>query len=256
MTEYFDMHMHLGFTEEPRNFAENLEKLDVYAFSNTVTPQEYIQLHQRVSGIRNIRLGLGFHPWWVKDLHPTQLDALLKEFDSVLESTSYVGEIGLDYWPTRVETKDTQLYIFEHIIQRCSALGNKLISIHSVKADSVVLDIIESHACLESNTCILHSYGGSSNNLSRAIKQGFYFSVSPRMLKSKRGKEYARIIPESQLLIETDLPSSKQNDCKARNVADALQDVIATLANLRDTEQSELIVAINSTSSRLLKLHD
>ncbi|MBE6471190.1 MAG: TatD family deoxyribonuclease, partial [Coriobacteriaceae bacterium] len=40
----------------------------------------------------------------------------------------------------------------------------------------------------------------------RAVRAGCYFSVNARMLATRRGREYARILPGERLLLETDLP--------------------------------------------------
>ena len=142
-----------------------------------------------------MRLGLGLHPWWVDTPELGTFDDALDAFATQFDGTRFVGEVGLDFWPTRASTKDAQMRAFTRIMTLCAARGDVLVSMHSVKAERELLDVLEDSGCLERCTCILHSYGGPSDQLARAIEDGCLFSVGTRMLSTKRGREYARIIP-------------------------------------------------------------
>lgn len=51
----------------------------------------------------------------------------------------------------------------------------KIISIHSVRSDKNVLDILEKYDCTKHNNCILHWYSGSLKQLDRAIELRLLF---------------------------------------------------------------------------------
>lgn len=241
------MHMHAGFASEPVAFAQALDAAGVAVFSNTIAPAEYCELKSFLGGFRTLRLGVGMHPWWVDSDKADQLLDLIGE-------TDFVGEVGLDFWPSHISSRNDQLIVFESAMQACASSGGKLISMHAVKAERELLDILEKTECIRRCTCILHSYGGPSDQLARAIAHGCLFSVGPRMLASKRGREYARIIPIDQLLVETDLPQNQGAPADAEDIASTIDDVTAHIALIRGCEKEALAQTVRSHAERLLAL--
>lgn len=254
MTHLVDMHMHAGFADDPATFAHALADANIASFVNTVTPGEYAHLSPILTDIPTMRLGLGLHPWWVDTPELGTLDDALDAFERELATTRFVGEVGLDFWPSRARTKDEQLEALTRIARLCAAKGNVLVSLHSVKAERELLDVLEDSECLGRCTCILHSYAGPSDQLSRAVEDGCLFSVGTRMLSTKRGREYARIIPEERLLVESDLPAAAGKPTSVRDVTRSLESVIDGLARIRGTDLERLRESIGARSDVLLGL--
>lgn len=252
MIRLVDMHMHAGFADDPAAFAHALAGAGIASFANTVTPAEYERLSPALANIPTMRLGLGLHPWWIGTPELGALDDALDAFETRLAVTRFVGEVGLDFWPTRAHTKDEQIDALTRIVRCCAVTDGKLISLHAVKAERELLDILESSGCLESCTCILHSYAGSSDQLTRAVEDDCLFSLGRRTLSTKRGREYARILPEDRLLVESDLPASQGAPANADGIASELEWVIDELARIRETEPERLREAINARSEALL----
>lgn len=149
-----------------------------------------------------IALGLGLHPWWVDD----GVDAALDRFDELFAKTRFVGEVGLDFGKRGCDTVDLQVRAFEHIAGSIASREGVTVSIHAIRSAGKVMDILEDAGALEGNRCILHWFSGSSDELKRARKMGFYFSVNPMMARSRRGAEYIKAIEADRLLLETDAP--------------------------------------------------
>lgn len=254
MTRLVDMHMHAGFADDPVCFARELADNGIDAFANTVTPQEFGLLSPLLHDEPNMRVGLGLHPWWVGSSELGALDGALNAFEHELQSTRFVGEVGLDFWPTHAHAKDAQIKAFTRIANLCAMKGDILISVHSVKAERELLDILEDSGCLRSCTCILHSYGGPSDQLTRAIEDGCFFSVGMRMLSTKRGREYVRIIPDERLLVESDLPSAPDMPADVGEINGVLNTVIETLATIRQVDAAQLCEDITARSEALLGL--
>lgn len=254
MTHLVDMHMHIGFADDPAAFAHALADAGIASFANTITPAEYACLSPLLGNLKTMRLGLGLHPWWIGTTEFGTLGDALNAFKTQLAATRFVGEVGLDFWPTRAHSKDAQLEAFANITRLCAKKGNVLISMHVVKAERELLDVLEGSECLDRCICILHSYGGPSDQLARAIEDGCFFSVGTRMLSSKRGREYARIIPEGRLLVESDLPGAEGESTSARDVRRDLESVLEKLARIRDADPESLCEDINARSRELLSL--
>ncbi len=254
MTQFVDMHMHAGFTDNPVRFACELADNGIDAFANTVTPQEFRRLSPFLHDESNVRLGLGLHPWWIGLSEFGSLDEELAVFEHELQSTRFVGEIGLDLWPSRAFTKDFQIEALTRIAKLCAIRGGILISLHAVKAERELLDILEDSGCLRNCACILHSYGGSSDQLMRAVEDGCLFSIGMRMLSTKRGREYARIMPADRLLIESDLPSAPDASTTPADVIDDLVYVVDKLASIRQVDVAQLREDVTERGKNLLGL--
>ena len=143
--------------------------------------------------------------------------------------------MGLDFSPRHEETRERQVEIFERIVAACAkrtqglqprvcsgegSCANGLVSIHAVRAVDEVIDAFERAGALRGagrrtpalvggRALVLHSFAGTSDQLQRALDRGFFVSFGPRVMRTKRGRAYARAVPEDRLLIETDLPSGE-----------------------------------------------
>ena len=74
------------------------------------------------------------------------------------------------------------------------------------------------------------------------------------MLKSKRGREYARQLPEGRLLLETDAPPGLDAPYSADALEASLTRALAAIAEIRGTSQEALGSIIAATSASLLNL--
>ena len=79
------------------------------------------------------------------------------------------------------------------------------------------------------------------------------FSVNEMMLRTRRGREYARQIPADRLLLETDLPPGRDIPFDPGGIASSLEHTLAELQAIRDMDLRSVI--IRNTSS-LLHLED
>ncbi len=57
-------------------------------------------------------------------------------------------------------------------------------------------------------TAVLHWYSDNLTVAEEAIDGGLCFSINPAMIKSQKAAESLRILPPSQVLLETDGPSA------------------------------------------------
>lgn len=252
MVELVDMHMHAGFVANAARFASALADSRLATFSNTVTPAEYLETAAEFGACPRVRVGLGLHPWWLDGIDSEQAASMLEEFLALLPRTRYVGEIGLDFSARHETSRDLQLLCFERIVAACAAAPGTLLSIHSVKAEEAVLDVIERNRACESASIVMHSYGGSSKGLDRALELGCYLSIGSRMLSTKRGREYARIVPKDRLLIESDLPAHADDELDVEQLESNLRETLEMLATLRETERRALLESTTRLGLMLL----
>lgn len=223
-----DFHCHLDLFPDPVSVADRCEKEGIYVLSVTTTPMawEGTKMLERP----RIRTALGLHPQLA---HERKGELAL--FDRLLPQTQYVGEIGLDGAPEFKQHWSDQLRVFQHILGACGNAGGRILSIHSRRAASHVLD--EFSACPAAGTPILHWFSGSMRDLTRAIDLGCWFSVGVPMLKTDKGRSLVARMPPNRVLTESDGPFAKVEERPAMpwDTVEAMKG----LANLWQTDESE-----------------
>ena len=241
----WDAHVHLDFMRDPREIAREAEALGFGMFAVTVTPQGYQRVLPVLADAPNIALGVGLHPWWAADGRCGPDDAALAA--ELARTSRYVGEIGLDASPKHVpaDSLPRQTAAFEQICSACGETSDpkkpKILSLHTVMAAEAALDILERTGCLANCRCVFHWFTGSNEALTRAMKAGCLFSVNEMMLRTRRGREYARQIPEDRLLLETDLPPGQDVPFHAELIRESLERTLGELEQIRGKALRETI---------------
>lgn len=204
--ETFDAHMHLPwFSEEVRGGLKNK------IFGQTVTPSEYEETVRFAQGDVGC-LGLGLHPWYIEQ-------ASVEDFERLAKTTDLIGEIGLDFvHDSYTWANDNGFDVVESPVERqievftrvCQAIQpGSFVSVHAVGTKGTAHKILQETGVLEHSTVIYHWFSDDGDTLHQAIKDGCLFSINTWMLDTRRGREYAKQIPASQKLWETDQPEGK-----------------------------------------------
>lgn len=241
-----DFHCHLDLFADPVSAIREAEEAGIYTLTVTTTPKAWPRNHELTHNTRYVRAALGLHPQLVAD----RADEITI-WEEFLPQARYVGEVGLDAGPRYYRSLDLQKQVFTLILQRCSKAGGKILTVHSVRAATMVLDLIESHLPQERGRVVLHWFTGSSSEARRAIDLGCYFSINAAMLSNDRGRKLIVSLPPDRLLTETDAPFTRVGDRQA-----APQDVrtaVEALAALRGITPDKLAHAIDLNLRSLLK---
>lgn len=153
-----------------------------------------------------------------------EIDKQLIQIEELAKNNSKVvaiGEIGLDYYWNK-ENKDLQLYAFKRQIEIANKLGLP-IQIHTRDAVMDTIQIIRETDFVKPG--IFHCCPFNKDLVLEGVKKGFYISFAgPVTFKnSKNAEEIVKLVPNDQILIETDSPylspepnRGKRND--SRNV--------------------------------------
>ena len=247
MTVY-DMHCHMGFADQsdPTCSLHVADpRLDGFLCA-TVTPQEFKDLQERHPEHPMARFALGLHPQWVtKGICD---ESSLQLFCELVGDAAFVSEVGLDYREMYVAGKEGQLACFHGVLSAVQN-GERVLSIHTSEAEREVLDLMEEYGTFRNNRCVFHWFSGSCDQLHRAIKLGAYFSGGLKMTKSKRGREYLKVIPKDRLLLETDYPRGEDAQFSASAQADMLCEIVEAMEHIRGEHLREYVAG---TSAELL----
>jgi TatD DNase family protein len=194
-----DFHCHLDLYPNPLEVVDETQKRNVGVLSVTNTPSAWRGTSRLAIDRPAVRTALGLHPQLAKERkHELHL------FEQFLPETRFVGEVGLDGSPEFVETWEAQLEVFDVILDACASTGDKIVSIHSRRSATAVLDRLEQRSSI--GCPILHWFSGTKAELSRAIALDCWYSVGPAMLAGAKGRNLVSSMPRNRVLLETDGP--------------------------------------------------
>lgn len=179
--------------------ARECEARGLHVLSVTTTPSAWNGTSALAPVSSKVKTALGLHPQLAH-----QRKSELGLFETLVPGAPFVGEIGLDGAPEFKSYSSEQLFVFGRILDICQACGGRVMSIHSRRAATAVLNMLEEKS--GAGTPILHWFSGSVRELSRAVALGCWFSVGPAMLASTSGRTLISHMPRERILTESDGP--------------------------------------------------
>lgn len=236
-----DTHCHIDLYPNPEKLLRELDKQGITVISVTNLPSHFEMGIPYFKSLKRIRLALGMHPLYAEN-H-------FKEFPSftrLVDVTSYIGEVGLDFSREGLSTKDIQISSFRKILKLIQD-KKKILSIHSRKAEREVLShLIE----FKAKGAIFHWYSGPIKLILEIANSGYFFSINNAMIKSKAGQTRISKIPRNKILTETDGPfvEIKGKPVKSSDV----KEIIVYLSQLWNCSYSEANKIVNDNFKNLL----
>ncbi len=136
-------------------------------------------------------------------------------------------------------------------MKQCAKVGGKILSVHSGRAATLALDLIETYLPPTRGHVVLHWFTGSKAEARRAAELWCYFSINAVMLSKEKGRDLVTILPVERLLTETDGPFT-QIDGRLTRPAD-VETTIGALANLRHLTPDVIAATVQTNLRTLLK---
>jgi TatD DNase family protein len=240
-----DFHCHLDLYPDHEAAVRECEEAGVFTLTVTTTPKAWPRNHELASRTKHVRAALGLHPQLVADRA-----CELALWETHLPETRYVGEVGLDASPRYFHSFDQQRTVFEHVLRCCAKAGNKVLTVHSVRAVRIVLDCIEANLPATRGQVVLHWFTGSKAELRRAIEMGCYFSINAAMFATERHVALISAVPRDRVLTETDGPFTTTGGRPAKPTD--VSTVVGSLANLYSLEPVECAAIVRRNFRTLL----
>jgi len=234
-----DFHCHLDLYPDFENIVRECDQLGIYTLAVTTTPRAWQRNHELASRTKYVRAALGIHPQLVD-----KLGDVIDLWERLLPETRYVGEVGLDASPSHYRSFEQQQKIFRRVLESCALADDKILSIHSVRAATPVLDMVERHLPRERSKVVLHWFSGSKAEARRAVAMGCWFSVNAAMMQNERMAGIVKsVVPLDRILTETDGPFTQGGGGPARpsDVLDAVQ-AVAGAFGITTRQASQQIV--------------
>lgn len=240
-----DFHCHMDLYPDFEALVEESQRESVYTLAVTTTPKAWARNHELASRTKFVRAALGLHPQLVHERAGE-----LRLWHELVPLTRYVGEVGLDAGPRFYRSLDQQRTVFEDIVTRCATLGDRVLTVHSVRAVKQVLDVIEAKLPRSRGQVVMHWFTGSPSEARRAVDLGCYFSINAAMLDGAKRRNLVSALPIERLLTETDGPFTQEGGRPARPVDVA--STVCALAALRSMPASDMARHITRNLRALL----
>lgn len=196
-----DYHCHLDLYPDFEKKFPQCTVARIATLAVTTTPKAWRRNKELGDKSRYVRVALGLHPQLVGE-RAGELELLERYFGEA----RFIGEIGLDASPRYYSTFSEQKRVFERILRLCADAGDKILSIHSVRATGEVLNCIELLLSGSGTRAVLHWFTGAPGDVKRAVDLGCYFSINEQMLSKPSARRIIELIPTDRILTETDGP--------------------------------------------------
>lgn len=231
-----DFHAHLDLYPDPHATARECIVRDLYVLSVTTTPSAWSGTAALTKDAPRIRTALGLHP---QIAHERKGELPL--FELLLSQVRYVGEIGLDGGQEYRRYWQDQKHVFSCVLNLCARAGGRIMTIHSRRAATQVLDALTEEP--GAGVAILHWFSGTQRELARAVDIGCWFSVGPAMLAGDKGRSLAAKMPRDRVLTETDGPFAQVDGRAALpwDVERAVEALSQIWSDPVDTVQRQLV---------------
>lgn len=197
-------------------------------------------------------------------LHPTRAQHLTEAVRVELERLVVqprvvaIGETGMDlYWPGKLDgcpAPDVQRDAFAWHIDLAKRTGKPLM-IHNRDADAAVLDVLRAEGAPE--TVIFHCFSSGPDMARTCVDAGWVISLSGTVSfrNAHELRESATLIPQGQLLVETDAPFLTPHPFRgAPNEPYCLPYTVRALAELLGRPAEDLATETTDTARRVYGL--
>lgn len=197
-------------------------------------------------------------------LHPTRANVLDDAARAELESLAAnprvvaVGETGMDmYWPGKLDgcaDPAQQREAFAWHIDLAKRTGKPLM-IHNRDADVEVLDVLAAEGAPEA--VIFHCFSSGPEMARTCVANGWTLSLSGTVSfrNAHALREAAGLIPDDQLLVETDAPFLTPHPFRgAPNEPYCLPYTVRALADLTGRPAAELAEVTTANARRIYRL--
>lgn len=239
-----DVHCHLeqdDYSKDRDEVIEKCKKEMKAIITSCAHPKDFdltMKMAEKYKGF--VFATVGLHPEYIKEISVREKDEFLDLIKENKDKVVGIGEIGLDYaWVKEPEWRDRQKQQFIELINFAKELKKPVI-IHSREAYEEVLNILEQE---DSKKVLLHLFG-DNKQVERISKNGWYVSIGPIVLRSKKHYQITRDMPLELLMTETDAPWNAPEvfleGKKVRNDPTSVKVVIERFADIKKISFEEI----------------
>jgi len=242
-----DAHAHLDHygDDELDAVLEEIERHEIFTISTAMDGESYRRALEIDERSRWVVATFGIHPW-----NAHEYADRLAELEEPVERSPMLGEIGLDHYFVKEASRyPAQLEVLEFFLRAARTQG-KIVNLHTKGAEREILELLER---FEIERAIVHWYSGPLDIFHEMAARGCCFTLGLDVLGAEHIRTIASLVPEEQLLTETDNPGSWRWLEEERGMPRHVEAVVATLAELRGTTPAAIEATVQSNSARLIR---
>jgi len=162
-----------------------------------------------------------------------------------------IGETGLDYFRTPPELRKRQQESFKWHIELAKK-HNKALVIHDRDSHDDVLSVLLEVGAPEKT--IFHCFSGDLAMAKICVDRGYILSFAGTLTfkNAPQLREAVKIVPNDQLLVETDSPFLAPTPHRgALNTPAQIANIVRAMADERDVSDAELATTLSNNAERI-----
>jgi TatD DNase family protein len=226
-----------------RALAAGVEKMIVPG-TNIESSIQAIELAKKYPG--TIYPAVGIHP---EDVEGAQVDKVKTLIAQNKELVVAVGEIGIDmYSEKEKQSIEAQKVLFKAQCELAIELDLPVI-IHTRDSFEQTWEVLSSLPMMPRGQ--FHCFSVDEAALDTVVKAGFYVSFCGNIMYSKRVAKLVALVPDTQLLLETDSPFMQPG---ARNEPAYTKILAEKVAELRETTLKKVEELTTDNANRIYRL--
>jgi TatD DNase family protein len=194
-SQVVDTHCHLNLYPNAVAQVAEFARQGTEIVAVTTSPEQFAATAALAARAPSVHPAVGLIPQEI-----TRLASQLPHLLALLLDTRFVGEVGLDYVTEDKVERVLQRRIFERILNACSELGDRVLTIHSRRASADTLAMLRDFR----GCAILHWFSGRISDVEAADQ--FWFSINTAMVRSRRARSLIQAMNPDRILTETDGP--------------------------------------------------
>lgn len=204
--KYIDFHTHLDWYENQDLLISQIVDSKIVCVAASVDDESYyknLEIALKVKELTGKNLiipTIGIHPCKVLE----NVDRL-QDFDSLLEKSPLIGEIGMDFCWYKEASPQQQEKIFRYFLKYCND-SEKYCVIHTKDAEQQIADILLEYPKAKP---VIHWYDGPEWIYRDFLKRGYLFTFGCETIRSEHIQKLLKITPVEQILCETDNPTGE-----------------------------------------------
>jgi len=246
---YIDAHAHIDRYEllDERVLDSALAEISrnkIFTISNSMEATSY-QRNLEISAICEWLVPIfGIHPWNAM-MYADRLDDVVES----IQRSPMIGEIGMDhYFIGDAAAYPAQRKVLEYFLAAAEN-QNKIVNLHTKGAEKEFVDLLNHY---ELPGVIVHWYSGPLDVFNELVEMGVYFTVGVEVLHSEHIRTIAHLIPERQLLTETDNPGGPKTFTGSPGMPVLIHDIVQGIAEVRGTSSVEIMRLVQSNFETLI----